>query len=134
MGCRDKFWFNQNLSRTLMTGLPAYMRETIGPRANAVHSHGTRNANRWTLPQIRCEAGRRRLCYRGVSMLNEIDIEPCTLRCVTRGTLILEQDWHMILLCPTNIETIWYHSFFSTLNLQPAPSKRVFAYLLTLGH
>ena len=57
-----------------------------------------------------------------------------TLRCVTRGTLILEQDWHMILLCPTNIETIWYHSFFSTLNLQPAPSKRVFAYLLTLGH
>ena len=66
------------VNRTLMTGLPAYMRETIGPRANAVHSHGTRNANRWTLPQIRCEAGRRRLCYRGVSMLNEIDIEPCT--------------------------------------------------------
>ena len=54
----------------------AYLYDTIGPRAAEIHEHNTRRASDWTLPRIRTEAGRRRLCYRGCSLLNEHRLDP----------------------------------------------------------
>ena len=56
----------------LFTGQPEALRSTIGPPANTRHSHETRNAGQLTLPHIRTEAGRRRLCYHGVMSFNEL--------------------------------------------------------------
>ena len=54
----------------------AYLYDTIGPRAAEIHEHNTRRASDWTLPRIRTEAGHRRLCYRGCSLLNEHRLDP----------------------------------------------------------
>ena len=59
----------------LATGQPEYIASTIGMRACDVHQHETRRANRLTLPRIRTEAGRRRLCYRGVQLFNDLEID-----------------------------------------------------------
>ena len=64
------------VNRVVSTGLPANIRMSIGPRASEVHVHNTRNANLWTLPAIRSETGRRRLCYRGVLLINRLGVEP----------------------------------------------------------
>ena len=55
---------------------PDSIAHTIGPPANQVHDHCTRHANHRTLPHIRTESGRRRLCYRDVELLNTVGIEP----------------------------------------------------------
>ena len=52
------------------TGLHESISSAIGLPASDRHSHETRGAGRLTVPRIRTEAGRRRLCYRGVTLLN----------------------------------------------------------------
>ena len=54
----------------VMASQPEDMFSTIGRPTSQVHSHATRHVNHLSLPRIRTEAGRRRLCYRGVKMLN----------------------------------------------------------------
>ena len=58
----------------LTTGQPSDISRTIGHTASQRHDHDTRQANRLTLPSIRTEAGRRRLCYRGVTLFNELGV------------------------------------------------------------
>lgn len=60
---------------TLVTGFPVSIHSTIGIPAAQLHDHHTRHANDLTLPRIRTESGRRRLCYRGVSMLNDLRLD-----------------------------------------------------------
>ena len=60
------------VQRAITTGVPQSIGETIGPVARDVHDHDTRNADRVTRPRARTETGRRRLCIRGVEMLNSI--------------------------------------------------------------
>ena len=62
-----------SLNKTIRTGTPAYIAQTVGPPRNAVHDHATRRSAELSLPRIRTEAGRRRLCYRGAALLNELD-------------------------------------------------------------
>ena len=63
--------------RTIVSGQPERLRGTMGHRgttghrASQRHRHDTRSACLFTLPAIRTEAGRRRLCYRGVTRLND---------------------------------------------------------------
>ena len=64
------------LERVIVTEQPRLLFETIGQQANLVHNHFTRRSNEWTLPAIRTESGRRRLCYRGVSQLNRTGLNP----------------------------------------------------------
>ena len=64
------------VERTIVSGHPEQLRGTIGHRASQRHQHNTRNACLFTLPSIRTEAGRRRLCYRGVARLNDLKVEP----------------------------------------------------------
>ena len=66
------------LERILVTCQPEAIVNTIGPRARQRHGHDTRRADLYTLPAIRTESGRRRLCYRGVTMLNSVSVEPGT--------------------------------------------------------
>ena len=81
-----------SLFKTLRTGAPAYVARTIGPPRNAVHSHATRRSAELSLPRIRTEAGRRRLCYRGVSLLNELDIrEDVPFKSTLRNVLLEKQ-------------------------------------------
>ena len=73
---------------------PASLYQTIGPRASEVHRHDTRRASDWTLPRIRTESGRRRLCYRGLSMMNTYCLDTAdptfrsTLKSVMRANRI----------------------------------------------
>ena len=78
------------VERAIVTGQPEYLKSTMGHRANQRHQHGTRRAGFLTLPTIRTEAGRRRLCYRGVAKLNELRVEPGMLsfRAKVRKTLL----------------------------------------------
>ena len=62
----------------MSTCQPEAIVNTIGPRARQRHGHDTRRADLYTLPAIRTESGRRRLCYRGVTMLNSVSVEPGT--------------------------------------------------------
>lgn len=62
--------------RILLTSAPPQLLATIGPRATTIHDHNTRRANLFTVPQIRTEAGRRRLNYRGVLLLNSSGLDP----------------------------------------------------------
>lgn len=64
------------VERAIVSGQPESIYLTIGPRANLRHSHDTRQANLYTLPAIRTESGRKRLCYRGVSLLNSVGVVP----------------------------------------------------------
>ena len=78
-------WMNANqlvtyhavcaVQSTLSTRQPDVLRKTIGSPANRRHDHGTRGADRRTLPHIRTESGRRRLCYRGVAACNEMGLD-----------------------------------------------------------
>ena len=63
------------MQRAITTGIPADIVQTIGPRAREQHDHDTRHADNLTLPRIHNEAGRRRLCYRGAAMLNDLDVD-----------------------------------------------------------
>ena len=69
-----------NIRSAIVTQQPAYIHHTIGVPANQLHSHDTRRADRRTVPLIQNEAGRRRLCYSGVSMLNELNVNAHTPR------------------------------------------------------
>ena len=81
-----------SLLKTLHTGAPAYVARTIGPPRNAVHNHATRRSAELSLPRIRTEAGRRRLCYRGASLLNELDIrEAVPFKSTLRNVLLGKQ-------------------------------------------
>ena len=62
--------------RTMGSGQPDTLLRTFGPRASQHHSHYTRPAGLYTLLLICVEAGRRRLRYRGVSLLNQSHILP----------------------------------------------------------
>ena len=64
------------VERIITSGQPEYLRGTLGQRASQRHRHDTRRAYYFTLPSIRTEAGRRRLCYRGIARLNELGVEP----------------------------------------------------------
>ena len=64
------------VERTIVSGQPESLLQTIGPRAHQWHNHDTRRAELFTLPSIRVEAGRRRVCYRGVSLMNDMNVEP----------------------------------------------------------
>lgn len=66
------------VERVIVSGQPESIMATIGLRADQRHSHNTRQASLYTLPTIRTEAGRRRLCYRGVGLLNSVGVEPGT--------------------------------------------------------
>ena len=64
----------------------------LGPPRSAVHSHATRRAAELSLPQIQNESGRRRLCYRGVALLNELDVrEAVPFKATLRNTLLERQ-------------------------------------------
>ena len=78
------------VERILVTGQPEYLKSTMGQRANQRHQHNTRRASFLALPTIRTEAGRRRLCYRGVTHLNKLNIEPGLLsyRVLVRKALL----------------------------------------------
>ena len=58
----------------LVTALPESIYVTMEPPANVRHNHDTRGATRHTVPRIKTESGRRRLCYRGVTFLNATHI------------------------------------------------------------
>ena len=62
------------VQRTLTTGFPEHIFDTIGDPANLRHGYSTRDRHKRTLPRIRSEAGRRRLNYRGVDMTNSHNI------------------------------------------------------------
>lgn len=82
------------VGKVISSGLPESIAHTIGPPANQVHEHGTRHANHRTLPHIRTESGRRRLCYRGVELLNTIGIAPVAagFKADARAYLLLGSD------------------------------------------
>ena len=46
------------VERTIVSGQPESLLQTIGPRARQRHNHDTRRADLFTLPSIRVEAGR----------------------------------------------------------------------------
>lgn len=56
--------------RAVHCGVPEQLAITIGPTADQRHEHYTRAAQRITLPRIRTEAGRRRICYSAVDAYN----------------------------------------------------------------
>ena len=64
------------LARIIETGQPEYLYNTIGPRADQRHAHATRQSGLITCPNIRTEAGRRRMCFRGVRLLNSVRAVP----------------------------------------------------------
>jgi hypothetical protein len=64
------------VQRTIMSGQPDCLRRTIGQQARQRRQHDTRRACFYTLPSIRTEAGRRWLCYRGVTRINELKVDP----------------------------------------------------------
>ena len=67
------------VQRIIMCAEPAYLYHTIGPRAVDVHHHDTRRAEDRTLSRIRTETGRRRLCHRGISLLNKRRLDPAEI-------------------------------------------------------
>ena len=62
--------------RAITSGTPEHISDTIGPVARDIHDHNTRNAGLITQPRARTETGRRRLCIRGVAMLNGAELSP----------------------------------------------------------
>ena len=65
--------------RLISLQLPAPLVRTIGPPARQLHQHETRGAGRLAVPSIRTEAGRRRLCYSGVTKYNEVITSQATV-------------------------------------------------------
>ena len=82
------------LGKIVTCGLPESIARTIGPPVSQVHMHCTRRADQRILPRIRSEAGRRRLCYRGVELLNGMGIEPsvASFKGDVKAYLLLEND------------------------------------------
>ena len=64
------------VQRAITTSTPEYISQTIGPIARETHNHNTRNAGKVTQPRARTETGRRRLCIRGVTLLNRAKLDP----------------------------------------------------------
>ena len=64
------------LARVIETEQPEYLYGTIGPRAGQRHAYSTRQSGLYTCPNIRTEAGRRRMCYRGVQLMNRVGAVP----------------------------------------------------------
>ena len=60
------------LASVIVTQQPEYLCGTIGPRSSQRHTYRTRQADLFSRPNIRTESGRRRMCYRGVTLLNGI--------------------------------------------------------------
>ena len=81
------------VERIFVSEQPEYLKVTLGQRASQRHRHNTRQASYLTLPFIRTESGRRRLCYRGVTRMNELGVEPGTLsyRANIRKVLLSKQ-------------------------------------------
>ena len=67
------------MERIIVSGLPESLTETIGVPGRDIHGHNTRGAGQRTLPHIRTEAGRRRLSYRGVHLMNCLALVPGTV-------------------------------------------------------
>ena len=76
---RGNILFRPTVQRIIMCAEPACLYHTIGPRAVDVHHHDTRRAENRTLSRIRTEAGRRRLCHRGSSLLNKRRLDPAEI-------------------------------------------------------
>ena len=75
------------VQQAIATGSPEHIAETIGPQASAIHNHDTRHANKLTIPRFLNKAGKRRLNYRGVQMLNDTGINPSKTVPVFRAAL-----------------------------------------------
>ena len=71
---------------------PPRLYHTICPRANEIHRYDTRGAGNWTLPRIHTESGRRRLCYRGMSLVNthRLDVADHSFRGTLKTVLRVE--------------------------------------------
>ena len=84
--------------RVIVTEEPASLYRTICPRAADIHQHDTRRAGNWTLPRIRTESGRRRLCYRGVRLLNEHRLDPAAagFRATLKAAVRADNEWACI--------------------------------------
>jgi len=65
-----------SVQMAVVTGNPECIAESIGPRANERHSHDTRRAVLLTLPRMRLDTGKRRLCVRGADLMNELHVDP----------------------------------------------------------
>ena len=66
---------------------------TIGPTARHQHDHNTRTADLLSVPHIRTEAGRSRLCYSAVKAYNDIPMKPgMSLKTATRRHLLERRD------------------------------------------
>ena len=64
------------LQRLIESEEPASLFDSIGVPAAETHHHDTRRAGNRILPRIRTESGRRRLCYRGIALLNKHRLDP----------------------------------------------------------
>ena len=64
------------VQHVIMNKEPLCLYRTIGPPASETHHHDTRHASNRTLPRIRTEFGRRRLCFRGISLINKSRLDP----------------------------------------------------------
>ena len=60
----------------IVSQVPECIANTIGQRADERHQHNTRNAHELTMPRMRTETGKRRLCYRGVKTLSDFRVDP----------------------------------------------------------
>ena len=78
----------------LLTGdVPMPLVTTIGPTARHQHDHNTRTADLLSVPHIRTEAGRSRLCYSAVKAYNDIPMKPgMSLKTATRRHLLERRD------------------------------------------
>lgn len=81
---KDMNWFTASelamyhrvcsIRRALVTGRPEAIADTLGETARLRHAHDTRRASEITLPRIRSESGRRRLCYGAVQAYNQLPV------------------------------------------------------------
>ena len=79
---RDAGWFSAAdliqyhrlmvVYRLLCHHVPETLANTIGRPANERHQHNTRGASQLVLPNVRTEAGRKRLCSSAVAKTNEV--------------------------------------------------------------
>ena len=60
------------IHRLISRLIPLSLVQTIGTPARRQHDHDTRAAGLLTLPRIRTETGRKRLCYSAVKMYNDV--------------------------------------------------------------
>ena len=62
------------IHRLLTDDVPRPVVTTIGPPARQRHGHSTRTADLLTVPRIRTEAGRNRLCFSAVKLYPKVEI------------------------------------------------------------